>query len=195
MSTVSSFAVICVCKWVEKSYVYFPKEGSVWLQLKQIELVKSQKHNKRHKPLQSMETQWCNLGATLTTTRVMLSGRVSMVSPPPKTALLIMDRPEDDLWTLWGWPSPPVDSSWCCEVTLYQSSVRKITSIGFKCVSAHYVIWWYTQLYFISWNSKSTDSLTYLKTTHCWETFQTPNTFSLVRLMFTAAAQSWVLSA
>lgn len=36
------------------------KEGSFQLQLKQIERVKDQKHNKRHKPLQSQETLRCN---------------------------------------------------------------------------------------------------------------------------------------
>lgn len=63
-------------------------------------------------------------GAALTTTRVMLSGRVSMVSPPPRTALLILAWPEDDRWALWRWLSPPVDSSCCCEITLYQLSVQ-----------------------------------------------------------------------
>lgn len=56
--------------------------------------------------------------------RVMLSGRVLMVSPPPKTALFIRAWPEDDLWARWGWLSPPVDSSCCCEITLYQLSVQ-----------------------------------------------------------------------
>lgn len=40
--------------------------------------------------------------AALTTTRVMLSGRVSMVSPPPRTALLVLAWPEDNLWALLG---------------------------------------------------------------------------------------------
>lgn len=56
-------------------------------------------------------------GAALTTTCVMLSGSVSMVSPPPRTALLI-------LWALLGRLSPPVDSSCSCGITLYQLSVQ-----------------------------------------------------------------------
>lgn len=43
---------------MKRSKFFFPYEGSVWLQLKQMEYDKIQKHNKCHSPLQSWETLW-----------------------------------------------------------------------------------------------------------------------------------------
>lgn len=59
-------------------------------------------------------------GAALTTACVMLSGSVSMVSPPPGTALLILAWP-----ALSGRLSPPVDSSCSCGIAPYPFSVQK----------------------------------------------------------------------
>lgn len=64
-------------------------------------------------------------GAELTTTCVMLSGRVSMVSPPPRTAaLLLLGRPGDGCQDTWGWLSPPVDP-WCCWEVLLSAPPQK----------------------------------------------------------------------
>lgn len=98
-------------------------------------------------------------GAALTTTCVMLSGRVLMVSPPPGTALRILAWPEDDRWALWGSLSPPVDSSCCCE-TLYQLSVQNNENqVSMLCWSCDDI----RSFFYANWcnsNSKSTNSHT-----------------------------------
>lgn len=55
--------------------------------------------------------------------RVMLSGRVVMVNPPPRMALLILVC-SDDLGPWLAKLSASVDAPCCCEFTLYQSSVK-----------------------------------------------------------------------
>lgn len=71
-------------------------------------------------------------GAALTTACVMLSGSVSMVSPPPGTALLILAWP-----ALSGRLSPPVDSSCSCGIAPYPFSVQTM-NIRLECWAAHY---------------------------------------------------------
>lgn len=74
----------------KENIVCFPKEGSLYLQLKQTGHDTSQ-----------MQQAITVCGAGPTATRVMLSGRVLMVSPPPRTALLSRAWPEDNLRTLF----------------------------------------------------------------------------------------------
>lgn len=66
-------------------------------------------------------------GAALTTTRVMLSGRVLIVIFPPRTALLILVWPDDSLWA----PSSAVDSACWGVIMPYQSSAENHAVIPF----------------------------------------------------------------
>lgn len=113
-----SWAVAYFSKWVGQSKFYaFQKRAAFSSILNKQETIKSQNDTSHY----SDEKQ---RGPELTTTRVMLSTRVSLVRTTPCTALPVLAWPEDTLWARFGGLSPPVDSWRVSEVTLYQSSAQ-----------------------------------------------------------------------